>query len=193
MFILGKAFKYTCWFAGGIFLYHLYLVFNKDKPEEALGAFDPFLEWAYQTRGFYGFLKDLLTKPPVNSLLMERPPTPPGYQSMKTLVLNVSGTLTHSEYKLGVGFEVMKRPGLSVFLSQMSQNYELVLFGDQERGLIEEIGNALDPTMQTFSGILGRECTIVRNGKYVKDFSYLGRPVKEVVYLDFSNETAPFH
>ena len=33
----------------------------------------------------------------------------------------------------------------------------------------------------------------MKNGKYVKDFSYLGRPVKEVVYLDFTNETVPFH
>lgn len=52
---------------------------------------------------------------------------------------------------------------------------------------------ALDPTMQTFSGILGRECTIVHEGKYIKDFSYLGRPIKEVIYLDFSKDTAPFH
>ena len=112
---------------------------------------------------------------------------------MKTLVLNVSGTLTHQEYKLGVGFEVLKRPGLSVFLSQMSQSYELVLFGDTERGFIEEVAMALDPNMQTFSGILGRESTIVKNGKYVKDFSYLGRPVKEVVYLGFTKDTVPFH
>ena len=75
----------------------------------------------------------------------------------------------------------------------MSQNYELVLFGDQERSFIEEIAMALDPNMQTFSGILGRECTIVRDGRYIKDFSYLGRPIKEVIYLDFAKDTAPFH
>ena len=112
---------------------------------------------------------------------------------MKTLVLNVSGTLTHSEYKLGVGFEILKRPGLSVFLTQMSQNYEMVLFGDQERSFIEEIAMALDPNMQMFTGRLGRECTIVKDGKYIKDFSYLGRPVKEIIYVDFRKETAPYH
>jgi len=41
-----------------------------------------------------------MTKPPVNSLLLPRPPLPPGYQHMKTLVLNVNGTLVHSEYKV---------------------------------------------------------------------------------------------
>ncbi len=44
-----------------------------------------------------------------------------------------------------------------------------------------------------FSGHLGRECTIVKDGKYIKDFSYLGRPIKETIYVDFSKETAPFH
>mmetsp|Transcript_28967 Transcript_28967/g.38604 ORF Transcript_28967/g.38604 Transcript_28967/m.38604 type:complete len:95 (+) Transcript_28967:1069-1353(+) len=44
-----------------------------------------------------------------------------------------------------------------------------------------------------FTGHLGRECTIVKDGKYIKDFSYLGRPVKEVIYIDFTKETAPHH
>ena len=87
----------------------------------------------------------------------------------------------------------MKRPGLSVFLAQMRENYEVVIFSDQERNFAEEVAMSLDPNMQTFSGILGRECTIVRNGKYIKDFSYLGRPIREVVYIDFAADTAPFH
>jgi len=52
---------------------------------------------------------------------------------------------------------------------------------------------ALDPNMQMFQGYLGRESTIVKNNIYVKDFSYLGRPIKEVVYLDFTDETVPDH
>ena len=52
---------------------------------------------------------------------------------------------------------------------------------------------ALDPNMQMFQGYLGRESTIVKNNLYVKDFSYLGRPIKEVVYLDFTDETVPDH
>lgn len=166
---------------------------KKDKPEEAFGVNEQMLYHAYNMRDFYYYIRDLLTKPPVSSLLMERPPTPPGYASMKTLVLNVNGTLTHSEYKLGIGFEVIKRPGLSHFLNQMAGSYELVLFGDQERSFVEEIGMALDPNMSMFTGHLGRECTIVQDGKYIKDFSYLGRPIREVVYIDFTKETAPHH
>jgi len=44
-----------------------------------------------------------------------------------------------------------------------------------------------------WSGILGRECTIVKDGKYIKDFSYLGRPIKEVIYIDFDSAKAPYH
>jgi len=193
MYMFGKFLKYTSWFLGGVFMYHFYCVMRKDKPEEALGVNEAMLMRAYDLKGFYHFLRDLLTKPPVNNLLMERPPTPPGYTPMKTLVLNVSGTLTHSEYKLGIGFEIVKRPGLSVFLTQMAQSYELVLFGDQERSFVEEIGMALDPNMQMFQGFLGRECTLSRDGRYIKDFSYLGRPIKDVVYIDFDKGTAPYH
>ena len=77
---------------------------------------DTLLYAAYGVYETYTGTRDLLTKPPVNSLLLERPPLPAGYVAPKTLVLNVSGTLVHSEYKLGVGFEIIKRPGLSVFL-----------------------------------------------------------------------------
>ena len=76
-----------------------------------------------------------MTRPAVDSLLLPRPPLPQGYMPMKVLVLNLSGTLVHTEYKLGVGFEVVKRPGLSVFLQRMARNYELVIFGDQESGV----------------------------------------------------------
>lgn len=68
------------------------------------------------TKWFYTDLKKLMTRPACEELLLPRPPLPPGYAPMKTLVLNLSGTLVHTEYKLGVGFEIQKRPGLSVFL-----------------------------------------------------------------------------
>ena len=28
---------------------------------------------------------------------------------------------------------------------------------------------------------------------YIKDLSYLGRPIKEVIYLDFTDDTVPYH
>ena len=79
MYTFGRLLKYTSWLLGSIFLYHVYLVFKKEKPEEAPGANDSMLHYAYVSRAMYMDLRDLLTKPPVTQLLMERPPTPPGY------------------------------------------------------------------------------------------------------------------
>lgn len=47
--------------------------------------------------------------------------------------------------------------------------------------------------MMMFQGRLGRESTLLKGQKYIKDFSYLGRPIKEVVYLDFTDELVPYH
>ena len=78
-------------------------------------------------------------------------------------------------------------------MSRMSKNYEVVLFADTDQGFVHEIADALDPQQAFIAGRLGRESTIVKNGVYCKDFSYLGRPVRDVVYLDFTDETVPYH
>jgi len=39
----------------------------------------------------------------------------------KVLVMNLNGTLVHSTYSLGVGVELYKRPGLTMFLNRMSR------------------------------------------------------------------------
>ena len=56
-----------------------------------------------------------------------------------------------------------------------------------------EIAEALDPEQRYIQGKLGRESTIMKNGKYTKDFSYLGRPLKDVIYIDFTDENIPSH
>ena len=42
-------------------------------------------------------------------------------------------------------------------------------------------------------GRFGRENTLLKDGKYIKDLSNLNRPMKEVVYLDFTDESVTFH
>ena len=34
---------------------------------------------------------------------------------------------------------------------------------------------------------------MLKDGTYIKDFSYLGRPIKEVVYLDYNDKVVPYH
>jgi len=118
LFALGKTFKYTCWAGFVFYCYHLHLVFNKDKPENAFAANQKMLDYAHMSRNAYTEVKELMTLPPSRALIGERPNIP-GLQFPKTLVLNVNGTLVHSEYKFGVGFEILKRPGLSVFMNRL--------------------------------------------------------------------------
>ena len=42
-------------------------------------------------------------------------------------------------------------------------------------------------------GRLGRESTLLKNGEYIKDLSYLNRPAKDIVYVDFTDEKCQFH
>jgi TFIIF-interacting CTD phosphatase-like protein len=74
-----------------------------------------------------------------------------------------------------------------MFMNRMMRNYEIVLFGDQEAGFVHEIADALDPNQQFIQGRLGRESTILKGNMYVKDFSYLGRPAKDIIYIDFDD------
>ncbi len=189
---MGKGTKYTIWASLLAIAYHLYLVKKVDNPDERALSHPFFLHTARRLDFWMYDLKILLTRPPVEKLLPDRPPLPPGAAYPKTLVLNLRGTLIHSEYKFGVGFEIYKRPGLSVFLQRMSRYYEIVIFGDEENGIVNDICEALDPKAMMIMGRLGRESTLFKNGIYVKDLSYLNRDMKDIVYLDFEDKKSIF-
>ena len=63
-------------------------------------------------------VKKVFTQPAMTKMLPDRLP---GIPYPKVLVLNLKGTLVHQTYKLGVGVEMYKRPGLSAFLTKMSR------------------------------------------------------------------------
>jgi hypothetical protein len=63
-------------------------------------------------------------------------------------VLSFDGVIVHKTYNLGVGVELFKRPGLTAFLYKMSQNYDVVIFGNGDSGEINETAESLDPTEQ---------------------------------------------
>lgn len=82
-----------------MFWYHFYLLKKKEKPEEGFLANDFFLRMARSADYHYQDLRWLLTRPPVEKLLPDRPDIP-GMVFPKTLILNMRGTLVHSEYKV---------------------------------------------------------------------------------------------
>lgn len=99
-FAIGKTVKYSIWASIAIFCYHIYLLKYTEKPEQGFLANDFFLRLARSADWHYYDLKLLLTRPPVEKLLPDRPPLPPGAAYPKTLVINMRGTLVHSEYKV---------------------------------------------------------------------------------------------
>ena len=42
-------------------------------------------------------------------------------------------------------------------------------------------------------GRLGRESTLLKNGQYIKDLSYMNRNLKDIIYIDFSDEKVAMH
>lgn len=58
---------------------------------------------------------------------------------------------------------------------------------------MNEICESLDPQYQMIVARLGRESTVLKNGQYIKDLSYLNRDLRQVIYIDFSDEKAEFH
>ena len=127
MYFIGKAIKYSCWGAISLFMYHWALIKKYDKPE-TMPTSEPFLEAArFVDWSIYDF-KVLMTKPGMTKMLPDRLNLP-GQMEAKVLVMNLNGTLVHSTYSMGVGVEIYKRPGLTMFLNRMSRQYELCIFG----------------------------------------------------------------
>lgn len=191
MFV-GKALKYLSWAAFALFLYHYYVLRKYEKPEQAWLVSQPFLDAAKAADWFLFDMRTLFTKPGMTKMLPDRFEMP-GQPNPKTLVLNFNGTIVHQKYSLGVGVELFKRPGLSMFLNRLSRYYEVVIFSLGEQGTLMEASTALDPNQQIIVGAFGRENTVLSNGEYVKDLSYLNRPLKDIVYLDFTDEPVKFH
>ena len=76
-----------------MFWYHMYLLKKTEKPETGVLASDFFLDLAKKADFAYNDLIVLLTRPPVEKLLPDRPPLPPGAAYPKTLVINLRGTI----------------------------------------------------------------------------------------------------
>ena len=58
---------------------------------------------------------------------------------------------------------------------------------------MNDICEALDPNYQIIMGRFGRESTLLKNGKYIKDLSYMNRDIKDILYIDFDESKADFH
>ena len=124
---------------------------------------------------------------------------------MKTLVLDLDGTLVHSSFtphqarkadllvpvvidKTESTVHVLLRPGAIHLCQTLSSCYEVVIFTASLKKYAEPLVKLLENSQNWCSHILYREhCSFnVELEAYVKDLSLLGRDLKDVIIVDNS-------
>lgn len=109
---------------------------------------------------------------------------------------------------MGTGFQVTKRPGLDKFLFDLSNKYEIVIFGDCEDisvinlfkyiyniylyQIVQDIKDKLDPYQVIINHALGKEATSWELGRTYKDLRYLNRNLANVVCIDFDPNSTKY-
>ena len=177
-------FIYCGIFASCLIGYGLYGYFKKSEND----IFFPFKKIISIGRSIYNFL----TLPYNSYVLLDKLiPTTKGVE--KTLVLNLNKTLVSYKYSLFDGFEILKRPGLQKFIEELSKVYEIVIFSNEDIGMIEEISLALDPSQKYINSKLGKESIRIYKGRSIKDLNYLNRNLSNVVVLDFDLDNVQLH
>jgi len=124
------------------------------------------------------------TEPTSRKLL---PDVPEAQRPPYTLVLSLEDLLIHSEWSREHGWRTAKRPGVDYFLRYLSQYYELVVFTTVPYAMGDPVLRKLDP-FRVVMWPLFREATKYEDGKYVKDLSYLNRPLDKTIIIDTKAE-----
>ncbi|KAK5110529.1 hypothetical protein LTR62_005721 [Meristemomyces frigidus] len=120
------------------------------------------------------------TEPTFPKLL---PEIPESQRPPYTLVLSLEDLLIYNAWDREHGYRTAKRPGIDYFIRYLSQYYELVLFTTAPLSIADPIIKKLDP-YHFIMWPLGREATKYVNGSYVKDLSYLNRPLSKTIIID---------
>ncbi|KAJ3827980.1 NIF-domain-containing protein [Lentinula raphanica] len=143
------------------------------------------------------------------------PPIAPEHAGRKCLVLDLDETLVHSSFKpipqpdfiVPVEieshwhhFHVLKRPGVDLFLKEMGEKYEIVVFTASLSKYADPVLDQLDES-KVVAHRLFRESCFSHKGNYVKarlnlqlqDLSQLGRPIADTIILDNSPASYIFH
>jgi len=133
-----------------------------------------------RVRARFGSQVGYYTEPSFPQLL---PNVPEGQRPPYTLVLSLEDLLIHTSWDREHGYRVAKRPGIDYFIRYLSQYYELVLFTSQPRAMADPVIAKLDP-YHFIMWPLGREATKYEDGNFVKDLSYLNRPLNKTIVID---------
>jgi len=79
---------------------------------------------------------------------------------------------------------VTKRFGLDIFLFEMSQLFELVVFTAGLRDYTDEVLKNIDPKKRIKHVLYREHCTILNKTYFLKNLSLLGRNLKQTILID---------
>ena len=107
----------------------------------------------------------------------------------KTLVLNLGNSLVHSTYTMGIGFEIVKRPYLEEFLRELADQYEIIVWADEELQFVIDICKAIDPHRYYIMASYGRESTALNwKLEHEKKIKYLNRDLNKIVMIEWDTK-----
>lgn len=101
-----------------------------------------------------------------------------------TLVISLEKMLVYSNWERQHGWRIGKRPGVDMFLSHLSQFFEIVLFTKEPYTSVAHIIQDLDPSQSYFSYYLFGDSCVHSEGKVIKDISRLNRDLSKVIVFD---------
>ena len=116
-------------------------------------------------------------------------PDKPDYDPRKTLVLDLEDTLVHAKWTRRTGWKTYKRPGVDLFLREMSKRYEIVVYTDKMGpSFAAPMMALLDPEHVFVPHRLYKEATLYESGgylggNYMYSIERLNRDVKKVIHL----------
>jgi import inner membrane translocase subunit TIM50 len=179
--------------AGGALL-GTYMLFVWGRPEhdqhgiEIIDEFSTLPVWkAYPMRALkeLHFYQKMFQEPSSRKLLPD-PVKEPYFQPPYTLVLEMTGVLVHPVWSLNAGWRFKKRPGVEVFLQQVTMPlFEVVIYTHEQGFTAYPIIDALDPN-GFVSYRLFRDATRYESGEHTKDLACLNRDLSKVILVDCS-------
>lgn len=165
--------------------------------EEDDWEFDPFL-----------FIKRLPALheciPPRTSFLLPRQTR---HSKRKTLVLDLDETLVHStldgdctpDFTFAVQMGTVRhmvavrmRPHLHLFLTQVAELFEVVVFTASQQIYAEQLLDIIDPGQKFIKHRVYRDSCVLWEGNYLKDLTVLGRDLAHTLIVDNSPQAFGF-
>ena len=108
------------------------------------------------------------------------------------LVLDLDETISHS-LKLNFGYYFLLRPGVTDFLTELSELYEIIIFTSSPQIYADNILDKIDEKGNLISHRLYKPHVIFERGKSVKKLNLIGRDLNKIIFVDNMKSNAKYN